>query len=94
MWEALKKGHKFVEEARGALVNAFLPSLEGGRFESEREGTEADEEDVKEDDERWSCHTRVIVKNPAKESNTLVQNRLAQFSISQNAQEDVLVSKH
>ena len=52
MWEALEKANKIVEEGRGALVNAFLPSLESGRFETEREGAEADEEDVKEDDER------------------------------------------
>ena len=52
MWEALEKADKIVEEGRGALVNAFLPSLESRHIESEWEGAETDEEDVKEDDER------------------------------------------
>jgi len=50
MWEALKNGNKILEEACGTFVNAFLPSLECGCFESEREGTEEHGEDVKEDD--------------------------------------------
>jgi len=93
VWEALEKGHKIVEEARVALVKAFFPSLDG-RFKSEREGTEADEEDFKKDDEGLACHTTITVENHAKESNALVQNGLALFSVSQNAQEDVLVSQH
>ena len=52
VWEALEKGHKILEEAHVALVNAFFPSLEDGHFKSEQEWMEEDEEDVKEDDER------------------------------------------
>ena len=37
--EALEQGHKIIEETCGALVNTFLPSLEGGCFESERKRT-------------------------------------------------------
>ena len=40
--EALEENYKIVEEARGPLVNTFLPPLQSGCQKSEREGSEED----------------------------------------------------
>ena len=77
IWEGHERLRERPQEADRACVIALLPSLEDGHFESELEGMEQEEEDVKEDNEKQVCHMRFIVENHTKVNNTPIQDSLA-----------------